>query len=1073
MDNYVISSGMITSGNILTAGDKMYVYDGGVASDTTIQNGYMHISGAGQAFEVTVDRGALNVFSGGWAAHVTINSQGSMFVLEGGKVLNVIENGGYISVEDGADVRFLSNTFSGLTVMGKTTVHSNTIAEDILIKSKGQLVVYTGGSAVDIEVASSGTLAVSSGGTVNGAVVQGVMSNWLPYHSAVVNIYAGGTGNDIQVKQAGFLYIHGKGTANNVSIEKDGCIYILDGGTANATTLVGGNMNISSGGTANNTKVWGGLNVYDGSLLNGTVIESGGSMSVKQGAVTSDTTVNMYGKLHISSGGTASGIKENGGAVYVGDDANVAFAANTFSGLQLTGTATVHSATIADDTLVADYGVLVVSGGVANRTILASPNGKYGGRLEVYSGGTANSTTVSSRGSLKIFENGVASDSIVSGGNVYISNGGAAENTALDNGLVYIYNGGTASNTNVKGGKLFVSGGVAWDTIADGGGVNVCAGGTASNTDIINGGSMFVSSGGVAENAVVSSGHLYVSDGGRVKNGDFQNGIVVIYQGGSGSGLTVGSNCSCTVASGASALAIVESGGFVQVEEGAAVTFTPHTIDDLSVLGTSATLHSGAVANNVLVSAGRLYVYDGGVINDAAVEGWRGEINIYSGGAANAVNTGAWCRLTVYNGGVVENVCVEDRGYLIVSGGTVTGKLTLQFDASAVIYDGGIINFDLSQAEVDDEPLINSLARIEGSPVYTVTVTADLNAGTYKLAGGANSFDGVITVGDGTVDYGEVALDKTLQVNGVSYSLSNTDGNLNLTIANCTRFLVGAFDGAADMLMAVNGKEVAIYGNGGTWSEFTLEDGWDVVAVEDFNHDDRTDILRKHASGLIVSDISNGDGTFSGQVVNLLGSGWNIEDTGDFDGDGNGDVLVANPEASEVIGLIGYWKDAATWTLIDGYSPEWDMISADDFNGDGVTDMLWRNTFTGEDGNTYNAYCSWIMNNSNSWRIVSSTRPDQWDYLCSGDFDGDGTADMAMIDGNGIVGIWGIKDGTLAGWAVLGTVDLSTSQLAGVGDFNGDGTDDIAWCDTAAGVTGYWQIKNNTFESWQSIAVGV
>ena len=101
-------------------------------------------------------------------------------------------------------------------------------------------------------------------------------------------------------------------------------------------------------------------------------------------------------------------------------------------------------------------------------------------------------------------------------------------------------------------------------------------------------------------------------------------------------------------------------------------------------------------------------------------------------------------------------------------------------------------------------------------------------------------------------------------------------------------------------------------------------------------------------------------------MVNLLGSGWNIEDTGDFDGDGNGDVLVANPEASEVIGLIGYWKDAATWTLIDGYSPEWDMISADDFNGDGVDDLRLRTDrgdigvllVNGEDSMTWNYYGS-------------------------------------------------------------------------------------------------------------------
>ena len=284
-------------------------------------------------------------------------------------------------------------------------------------------------------------------------------------------------------------------------------------------------------------------------------------------------------------------------------------------------------------------------------------------------------------------------------------------------------------------------------------------------------------------------------------------------------------------------------------------------------------------------------------------------------------------------------------------------------------------------------------------------------------------------------------------------------------------FFTGNFAGGNDMLLTVTDNKIAILDNGKLWSEIERDSSWDIVGVEDFNRDGMADILRKHSSGLIMTDLSNGDGSFSGQIVNMLGAGWDIETTGDFDGDGNGDVLVADPDASAVIGLIGYWKDGTAWTLIDGYSPAWDMISAQDFDGDGTDDMLWRSTFTGADGHNYNAYCSWIMNNSNSWRIVSSARPDQWDYLCSGDFDGDGTADMAMVDGNGIVGIWGIKEGTLGGWAVLGTVDLSVNQLAGVGDYNNDGTDDIAWCDASTGLTVCWQVKNNAISSVQTIGV--
>ena len=157
--------------------------------------------------------------------------------------------------------------------------------------------------------------------------------------------------------------------------------------------------------------------------------------------------------------------------------------------------------------------------------------------------------------------------------------------------------------------------------------------------------------------------------------------------------------------------------------------------------------------------------------------------------------------------------------------------------------------------------------------------------------------------------------------------------------------------------------------------------------------------------------------------------------------------------------------------LINGYSSEWEMVAAGDYNNDNKSDMLWRNNFIGEGGLTYNAYCTWIVDNANDWRMVSVANPDEWDFLCSGDFNADGCHDIAMVNGDGVVGIWGVNDGYMNSWSILSAVDLKSWELAGVGDFNGDGTDDIAWCNNDTGLTGYWQIKNKELESWQNIAV--
>ena len=286
-------------------------------------------------------------------------------------------------------------------------------------------------------------------------------------------------------------------------------------------------------------------------------------------------------------------------------------------------------------------------------------------------------------------------------------------------------------------------------------------------------------------------------------------------------------------------------------------------------------------------------------------------------------------------------------------------------------------------------------------------------------------------------------------------------------------FFIGDFAGNGRALLAVkNDNMVSIYRNKGIiWSELALDEGWGVAGAGDFDGDGTDDILKIHSSGLVSAEMSDGYGEFSSQVLNFKGEGWDILGTGDFNGNGLDDVLVANPTgASEVVGLLGYWESGVTWTLINGYSPEWECVSTGDFNGDGKCDMLWRNSFEGEGGLTYNAYCTWIVENPVDWRMVSVANPDEWKFLSSGDFDGNGSHDIAMINDVGVVGIWGVNDGYLNSWSILSAVNPAEWTLAGVADFNGDGTDDIAWSNTESGQVGYWQINDKELTAWQNIA---
>jgi hypothetical protein len=69
----------------------------------------------------------------------------------------------------------------------------------------------------------------------------------------------------------------------------------------------------------------------------------------------------------------------------------------------------------------------------------------------------------------------------------------------------------------------------------------------------------------------------------------------------------------------------------------------------------------------------------------------------------------------------------------------------------------------------------------------------------------------------------------------------------------------------------------------------------------------------------------------------------------------------------------------------------------------------------------------------------------------TGDFNGDGKSDILWRDTNGDVYIW-----LMNGFQLISSADLGNDPLvwsiAGVGDCNGDGTNDILWRNTGGDV---------------------
>jgi len=126
----------------------------------------------------------------------------------------------------------------------------------------------------------------------------------------------------------------------------------------------------------------------------------------------------------------------------------------------------------------------------------------------------------------------------------------------------------------------------------------------------------------------------------------------------------------------------------------------------------------------------------------------------------------------------------------------------------------------------------------------------------------------------------------------------------------------------------------------------------------------------------------------------------------------------------------------------------WKIAGTGDFDGDGNADIFWRNTSTGE--NYIYFMNGTAIKNEGYIRAVADTN---WDVAGVGDFNGDGKDDVlwrnTVTGENYIYPMNGLA--ILAGEGYLRTVASQDWQVAGVGDLDGDGRADIVWRNSETG----------------------
>ena len=249
--------------------------------------------------------------------------------------------------------------------------------------------------------------------------------------------------------------------------------------------------------------------------------------------------------------------------------------------------------------------------------------------------------------------------------------------------------------------------------------------------------------------------------------------------------------------------------------------------------------------------------------------------------------------------------------------------------------------------------------------------------------------------------------------------------------------------------------------------------------INDFDGNGTSDLIVRdcisgphpNAASAYYSVLGGGSPAFY-SITTFNMNGWSSVGFGDFDGDGDGDLLWSNDST----GTFGLWlMDTSLYpatpyvaTAMAGTMAGFVPIGTGDFDGNGTTDILYQEVATGGTE-------MWLMSNTTpgvyTQRSVYPTSPGaDWLMRGVGDLDNDGDADilwqrtLTAATTPGAVACWLIDTSILAPAAPYTAASIYSSgipgwQIYGLCDWDADGDDDLIWKSDSIGNMATWELE--------------